>query len=346
MTTRNSGMKPLEKLRYVRASVANQCNLDCIYCPKKSGMENFVPERLRNHRLATDDYLRNLAHLAAAGVDAISFTGGEPTLNKDLPILVEGARDLFTRVEMTTNGRNLARHMERLVPHIDIMKVSMDTTDPELSHQIIRGQRADYGRARDAVRAALAAGCTVGINIVAMRRNIGHVDGIIEFARQLRAETGGEIYVSVLDLYYSDEQRQLWQDEFIPLNDLIGTFRERWGEGDWQQRRGTEFGWFDTGGVQVRFKDSYASTYRSARCDTCPTYCQEGMYAFKHSVEGWVTLCPSNAEEMGVLLRPGLDTAEAVALLQPMMDELASTRRVDDSFAQLVRRRGLTLAAV
>ncbi|MFE4832210.1 radical SAM protein [Streptomyces sp. NPDC056672] len=344
MNAKQAELKPDPTLRFVRASVAERCNLSCVYCPKQTGMENFVPENFRNHRLSTKDYCRTLEHIAAAGFNAISFTGGEPTLNRDLPVITEHARGLFQRVEMTTNGRFLPRQLDRLAPHLDLMKVSLDSTDPDLAHQIMRGRRDDFDRARTAIRAALEAGVNVGVNLVAMRRNLDEIEKVIDFARQMRRETGGTIYVSVLDLYFSEETRQFWLDEFVPLDDIIGTYEERYGSGDWQQRRGTEFGWFTTEDVQVRFKSSYASTFRSARCETCPVYCQEGMYALKLSVEGWVTLCPSNAEEMGALLSAGIDPEAAQARLAPLMAELRSTRQVSDSFEQMLARRNLVLA--
>ncbi|WP_328939187.1 radical SAM protein [Streptomyces tauricus] len=344
MELKQPDVKPNPTLRYVRASVADRCNLSCVYCPKQTGMENFVPASFANHRLSTADYCRTLEHIAAAGFNGISFTGGEPTLNKDLPVIVEHARGIFQRVEMTTNGRFLPRQLDQLAPHLDLVKVSLDSTDPELSHRIMRGRRVDFDRASTAIKASLETGVNVGVNVVAMRQNLDEIEKVIDLARRMRRETGGTIYVSVLDLYYTDETRQFWLDEFVPLDDIIGTFEQRYGAGDWQHRRGTEFGWFVTEDVQVRFKSSYASTYRSARCDTCPVYCQEGMYALKLSVEGWVTLCPSNSEDMGTLLPAGIEPEEAQRRLGPLMDELRSTRRVKDSFEQMLARRDLELA--
>ena len=89
---------------YVRASIARRCNLDCVYCPKPEGMENRVPDALKGRVLDAPAYARCLAHLARQGILGVSFTGGEPTLNGDLPWLAAQARVHFTRVELTTNG--------------------------------------------------------------------------------------------------------------------------------------------------------------------------------------------------------------------------------------------------
>lgn len=335
--------KPADEIRFLRASVADQCNLNCVYCPKASGMENQVPARLARRRLSTNDYCRNLELIAASGViRGVSFTGGEPTLNADLPDMAAFARSVFDRVELTTNGRRLAGQIDRLAPHLDVIKVSLDTLDRNQSHQIMRGTPADHDRALDAIRMSLAAGLTVGVNVVAMKRNLGQVADIVSLARDLRAEVGsGTLYVSVLDLYYTDETRELWLREFTALDVVAQHLRERLGTPHGQDRGGCAIDWFDDDGVQIRLKNSHASTYRSARCTRCPVYCQEGMYGLKHSVQGWVTPCPSNADELGVHLPAGLDDEQAQLLLDPWMRELESTRQVPDSFEHFLTRRDL-----
>jgi molybdenum cofactor biosynthesis enzyme MoaA len=338
--------KPDEEIIFLRASVANQCNLSCVYCPKASGMENHVPARLRGRRLTSSEYCANLDHIAGAGViRGISFTGGEPTLNPDLSGLVAHARRRFDRVELTTNGRFLDRHIGQLAGNLDVVKVSLDAVDRDLSLQIMRGQRADHDRATNAIRLCLEAGLTVGVNVVAMKRNLDQLDQLVALIRDLRRRaTSGSLYVSVLDLYYTDETRQLWLSDFVPVDRIAAQLRTRLGAGQVQDRGGCEITWFEDAGLQIRLKSSYGSTYRSTRCDGCPVYCQEGMYGLKHSVEGWVTPCPTGDEGFGVHFAPGLEAEQAQRLLRPWLDELRSTRRVADSFQVFLQRRGLSAA--
>ena len=53
---------------------------------------------------------------AAAGVDRVRLTGGEPLLRRDLPVLVEllRRRSAITDVALTTNGVLLAGHAAAL----------------------------------------------------------------------------------------------------------------------------------------------------------------------------------------------------------------------------------------
>jgi molybdenum cofactor biosynthesis enzyme MoaA len=340
--------RPDESLRFLRASVANQCNLNCVYCPKEAGMENQVPAALRGDRLSTAQYLRTLQAIAATGVvNGIAFTGGEPTLNADLPDIVAAARGWYQRVELTTNGRMLPQQIDRLTPHLDVIKVSLDAHDRDLSHQIMRGHREDHDRALDAIRLALNAGLTVGVNVVVMRRNLDQIAAIIRTVADLRAEVGrGTVYVSLLDLYYTPSTRGLWQQEFVALDLLAQTLATDLGDSVEQHRMGCVIRWFSYGDLQIRVKDSHESTFRGARCQACPIYCQEGFYGLKLSVEGWLTPCPSSDENLGVYLPAGLDDAGLAARIAPLVAELSATTLVEGSFTTFLHRNQLDPAIV
>ncbi|MFG0316381.1 MAG: GTP 3',8-cyclase MoaA [Planctomycetota bacterium JB042] len=104
------GMARLDRhdrpLRNLRVSVTDRCNLRCAYC---------MPEQeytwLPKPDILTFDEIERLVRVfAGAGVDKVRFTGGEPLLRQELPVLIErvartpGLRD----IAMTTNGILLA----------------------------------------------------------------------------------------------------------------------------------------------------------------------------------------------------------------------------------------------
>jgi MoaA/NifB/PqqE/SkfB family radical SAM enzyme len=86
------------------------CNLACDYC-------TITPE-MRRRSLSSAEVVRELERGRAEGHDAISFTGGEPTIRRDLVGLVRTARERgFREIKIQTNGLMLAhpRNLERLV---------------------------------------------------------------------------------------------------------------------------------------------------------------------------------------------------------------------------------------
>ncbi|WP_028188989.1 hypothetical protein [Salinispora pacifica] len=93
-------------------------------------------------------------------------------------------------------------------------------------------------------------------------------------------------------------------------------------------------------GIRIRLKSSYRGEQRTR----CAVYRQESLYGLKHSVEGWVTRCPSSAEELGVHLPATLTDYGARARLRPLLDELTFTRRIENLFAEFLSRRGLNPA--
>jgi molybdenum cofactor biosynthesis enzyme MoaA len=323
---------------YVRASVSARCNLNCIYCPKKEGMENRAPSFLRGQSLTVAEYCRNLEHLARNGLRGISFTGGEPTLNHDLPELVAYAAPRFDRVELTTNGLSLVDMLPQIAPHLSLLKVSLDAVDPVLVTDITQGTQSEAVRAITAIRAGCAAGLRVGVNVVAMRSNVHEIERIIALCRSINGEgLPGSTYVSVLDFYYSAERRIIWEHEFIPLEELEARFTARYGLPAIQARFGCRFIWFDAEGVEVRFKDSFGATQRAPKCRNCRLYCQEGIYGLKHSVEGWVTTCPTGDPDYGMYLAPGLSNDEADKRLAPLLRDIQYAAPDPESFHNMLR---------
>ncbi len=87
-----------------------ECNLACDYCT--------ITPAMRTRELSTTAVLQALRRGRQLAYDRVSFTGGEPTIRRDLLGLVRAARALhFTDVKVQTNGLMLAQvaNLTRLV---------------------------------------------------------------------------------------------------------------------------------------------------------------------------------------------------------------------------------------
>jgi MoaA/NifB/PqqE/SkfB family radical SAM enzyme len=322
---------------YVRASVYSKCNLDCIYCPKQGGMENKVPARLRGQVLTRSEYCDNLRHIARNGVRGISFTGGEATFNPHLPYLAAFASEYFENVELTSNGFRIVELLPELSKSLSLLKISLDATSPQIVADITRGTRKEASRAISAIRAGCKSGIAVGVNVVAMRRTLPEIANLVDLCRQINNEGyEGSCYLSILDFYYTAEARDVWEKEFVPMNELESLFISRYGQPTAEPRFGCRFLSFDVDGVRVRLKDSSCITLRAPKCGLCRSYCQEGVYGLKHSIEGWVTTCPSNEEDLGAFLRPGLSDRDADEVLSPVLADISEATPDPTSFQKLL----------
>lgn len=80
------------------------CNLRCKYCYNKDLVDNPNPE---NHDTFDEDYILSFLLKRKKLVEAITITGGEPTINKDLPDFLGKIRKLdFLSIKLDTNGFN------------------------------------------------------------------------------------------------------------------------------------------------------------------------------------------------------------------------------------------------
>jgi len=149
-------------INYLRVSLTDACNLRCVYC---------MPEQMSfrpGSALLQDDELLTLIRLfAELGFEKIRFTGGEPTLRRNLVELIRTTASTpgIKSVGLTTNGillDYLARPLRDA--GLDRVNVSLDTLDEARFRKITR-----WGNLRDVlagIEAAERAGLRIKINAV------------------------------------------------------------------------------------------------------------------------------------------------------------------------------------
>lgn len=325
---------------FLRASVSDICNFSCQYCALDLGMENHTPACLHAPLLTAEQYIRNLRLMADHGFKMVSFTGGEPLLNADFQQIAEGCRDCFDVIEITTNATRIAENMEALKKYVDTVKISTDAFDRELAVKIAGNRLA--ANTLNAIRDCCEAGIkTIGLNFVYMKQNAAELPKIIDFAGALKKKYRTNIYISILDLYFSAGNKAFWEEQFV---DLSVVRRELEAAGRKLNRRlrigcdSYNYIWND---VLINMKDSFSCTHRAAICDKCAEYCQEGIYSLKHSASGWISVCPSNNPALGSLLGAGLSDNEAHDRIDPYINILNEIRRTDNTGEIFMKKHGL-----
>lgn len=167
-------------ITYLRVSLTDRCNYRCTYCMPEEGVE-LVP---RSEVLSFEEIERLVRVFAGLGVRRLRLTGGEPTVRKDMALLVARLAVVpgIDEVVMTTNGHILADLAGRLrAAGMAEVNVSLDTLDPDRFRALTR--RGDLARVVAGIDAALAAGMKVKLNAVALRGfNEGELAAICTFA--------------------------------------------------------------------------------------------------------------------------------------------------------------------
>jgi molybdenum cofactor biosynthesis protein A len=127
---------------YLRISVTDRCNLRCRYCMPAEGL----PWLERADVLSFEEIERLTRLFVSLGVTKLRLTGGEPTVRRELPRLIERLAGIpgVESLLMTTNGWTLARHAETYRnAGLTGLNVSIDSLKAEKYKEITRFEGLD-----------------------------------------------------------------------------------------------------------------------------------------------------------------------------------------------------------
>lgn len=170
-------------ITYLRVSIADRCDMACVYCMPPGGEEEHAP---RAELLSFEEIVAIARALARGGVRRVRLTGGEPLVRKDAVTLVARLRDATSaELAMTSNGARLAALARPLrAAGLTEVNVSIDSLDRDRFAAITRG--GDLREVLAGVRAALDAGLSVKTNTVAIGGvNDDELGAIVDWAWSL-----------------------------------------------------------------------------------------------------------------------------------------------------------------
>ena len=282
------------KIKYLRLSVTDRCDLRCFYCMPKGFAGYEEPEEW----LSFDEIERVIASFTRLGVSSVRLTGGEPLLRKDLPVLAKRLAALpgLDDLSLSTNATRLGKYARQLRDAgISRINVSLDTVDPAKFNDITQGKL-------DKITEGLLIAREVGldpikINMVIMKGvNDDDVEDMVDFCLQhgfaLRfietmpvGDTGRNALGHYIDLH-EIEQRLAKKYELIPAV-MAGA-----GPARYVKVAGTNL------------KIGFITPMSQHFCDTCNRV--------RMSVTGTLYMCLGDEHkyELRPLLRQGISDAE------------------------------------
>ena len=159
--------------------ITGACNLRCLHCYG-------ISETPSPWELTTHEAFRVIDEMAACGVEAISFSGGEPLLRRDFIELADHAcRQGFKSVGVATNGTLIDGTMAVRLHQTGIdVQVSIDG-DTAGVHDQVRGVPGAFDRAMGGIRALREAGCEVTVCTSVSSINVERVPAIIELMEKV-----------------------------------------------------------------------------------------------------------------------------------------------------------------
>jgi cyclic pyranopterin phosphate synthase len=208
---------------YLRISVTDRCNLNCIYCTPASGVR-WLPKE----DLLTFEEIVTIANVAAElGITKVRLTGGEPLVRTDLTDLVTRLTTIpaIKDISLTTNGILLKDYAYKLKQAgLKRVNISLDTLDRAKFERITRHDRLQ--EVLNGIEAAKEVGLNpVKINVVVMR---GVNDNeILDFAR-LTTDEGWHVRFIELMPFTSDtceagsqeENKNCLEGQFMAISEV------------------------------------------------------------------------------------------------------------------------------
>ena len=201
-------------IEYLRLSVTDSCNLNCMYCTPGSGGHGDADCM----RMSPDEMGRVVGILAGLGIRKVRITGGEPLLREDICDIVEkiAARPEIRDISLTTNAIRLGPLAGKLkASGLRRVNISLDSLNPERFTRMTGGGNLED--TLEGVLRALEAGLTpVKINTVLIKGiNDEEVDDFIRLTGRYPLD------VRFIELMPVGRFGEMNRDRIVPNDSII-----------------------------------------------------------------------------------------------------------------------------
>jgi GTP 3',8-cyclase len=201
------------RVRDLRISITDRCNLRCSYCMPAEGMA-WLPRT----EVLTYEEIARVARVCVErfGFEAIRLTGGEPLVRAHVTRLVEMLAPLGVDLALTTNGVKLAEVAHDLASAgLNRVNVSLDTLQRDRFLALTR--RDELERVVGGIDAAIDAGLApVKVNAVVIRGV--NDDEVVDLARFGRDRGIGMRFIEFMPL---DAQGAWTEAQVVPAREII-----------------------------------------------------------------------------------------------------------------------------
>ncbi|MGB1090898.1 MAG: GTP 3',8-cyclase MoaA [Oceanobacter sp.] len=153
------------RFTYLRLSVTEACNFRCNYC-----LPNGYQKTSETADLSLPEIASVASAFAACGTRKVRVTGGEPSLRKDLPAILEtlASTDGIEQIALTTNGYRLEHQLDDWISAgLSRLNLSIDSLDSSRFAEITGHDK--LGSLLRGLERALVLGLKVKVNAVLLR---------------------------------------------------------------------------------------------------------------------------------------------------------------------------------
>ncbi len=201
------------EIDYLRISVTDRCNLRCIYCMPKDGV-NWIDHQ----EILTYEEIERLCRIfARLGVKNFKITGGEPLVRRDLAVLIKKLKKIsgVNSVTLTTNGVLLEENLDALLEAgLDGVNISLDSLNKD-NYESLTG-REGFEKTIRGIEAALKhPSLRVKVNCVPLK---GKNDKeLVDIAKLAENKPLSVRFIEMMPIGYGKNFEFMGEEEIIEL---------------------------------------------------------------------------------------------------------------------------------
>lgn len=275
-----------------------RCNVDCAHCynVKKDSKE-----------LREEEWKIVLNKLWDTGIPHVVFTGGEPTLRNDLPVLISHAESLGMVTGLLTNGVRLydRKYLKKLKDMgLDHVQITLESSDALIHNRMVGAET--FEKTVAAIKNCIEENIYVITNTTITKKNAKTLPGTVEFLSDMGLQT-----FAVNSIIYSGNALEgdfaLKTDQLIKLLSVIREIAEK---------RNLRMIWY----TPTRY-----CSLNPVELELGPKRCTAGVYNLCIEPDGSVLPCQSYYESAGNIL---MDEWESI-YNHPVMKRIRNRDWVD-----------------
>lgn len=192
------------------------CNNNCVVCSVK-------PFSKTNKDNSTAEIISMMKKKKASGAVNIEFTGGEPTMRKDIVFLVQSAKKMgFHEIALSTNARLFSYE-----PFLNAMieagltrvTATLDGGNEKL-HDAITRTPGSFKQTTEGVKKLVERGITTSVNTVFTKFNVNNFSEIAEKLIEMRVPVWG-----VLDLIPDGNIKEVYRSSCVSFEETQKALR-------------------------------------------------------------------------------------------------------------------------
>ncbi|HII81580.1 MAG TPA: 12,18-didecarboxysiroheme deacetylase [Methanosarcina sp.] len=155
-------------------NMTRRCNLKCVHCYAQAKDMEFKGE------LSTEEGKALIDDLASFGSPVMLFSGGEPTMRKDLPELAAYAREKGMRAVISTNGTLIDKPLAKKLKEVGLSYVGISLDGIRETNDKFRGMSGAFDAALRGLHNCQDEGIKVGLRFTINKQNVRDIPAIFD----------------------------------------------------------------------------------------------------------------------------------------------------------------------